>query len=267
MPETQFSGQVVLSSQLTSDNSGLMKTDMYSQTARPLDVIQQDIQSFISHLGFSSFRYSSIPASLIRVSENSEPAFELPQRADGREGFGTIPAKVLTKYYKTIASMDELWPQLVHLEGPLFYEPSAEKAKEFFQSHGINSQLFLPMRWQTGLDWFCIFVLQSNLPVHELKEHYETIHHTLNARALGWHLELMAFRQEKFNPYIVRKVLTPRTRYILKLAGEGYSSSTIAKMTGISDNGVNYHYREAKRILGARNRTHLVALAKDQKLI
>ncbi len=266
MPQTQFSGQIVLSSQLTGKNAGLIKNDMYSQTARPLDVIQQDIQSFISCLELTSFRYTSIPSSLARGGEN-DPVFELTQRADGREGFGTIPAKLLAKYYKTIASTEDLWPHLVHAEGPVFYEPTSDKAKEFFNTQGVKSQLFLPMRWQTGLDWFCMFAFQSSLSVNELKEYYETIHHSLNARALGWHLELMAFRQEKFNPYIVRKVLTPRTRYILQLAAEGYSSSTIAKMTGISDNGVNYHYREAKRILGARNRTHLVALAKDQKLI
>ncbi len=267
MPQTQWHGRVVLSSQLTEENTGTINNDIYSQTARPIDVIQQDIQNFIAGLNFSGFRYSSVPTSLAKHGQYSDSVFELTQRADGREGFGTIPMKILAKYYKTMASHDDVWPHLIHAEGPVFHEPAAGLMKDYLQTNNIKSYLFLPMRWQTGSDWFCLFTLQSSLPIDELRSHYQSIRQTLNERALFWHLELMTFSQEKFNPYIVRKVLTPRTRYILKLAAEGHSSSAIAKMTGISDNGVNYHYREAKRILGARNRTHLVILAKDQKLI
>ncbi|CAM3507512.1 helix-turn-helix transcriptional regulator [Parendozoicomonas haliclonae] len=264
MQPSQVNGRVVLSSQLAKENLGQTQTDIYTQTARPLDVIQQEIQNFISTLGFTSFRYSSVPTSLADTKTSS---FELDHRADGREGFGSLPDKLYNIYYKNIARHDNLLQSVIASNGPVFHEPASDIARTFYRDNNINSHLCLPMRWQTGHDWFCLFTFQSPLSTEELRSHYQTIQDSLNSRALGWHLELMAFRQHKFNPYIVRKILTPRTRHILKLAADGFSSRHIADMTGISDNGVNYHYREAKRILGARNRAHLVALAKDQKLI
>ncbi|MCL6268633.1 helix-turn-helix transcriptional regulator [Sansalvadorimonas sp. 2012CJ34-2] len=263
-------GRVVLSSQLTQEKKGQEAEDIFTHSARSLEVIKQEIQDFISGYGFLSFRYSSAPKQLSLQDHTLLQNFNFQERADGREGFGTLPEKLLKTYYRSFAGQDSLWPQLEKADEPVIHlstENCSSKVLTFFHNYNINSQLFLPMRWQTGSDWFCIFSFQSSLSPEDLKEHYETIHTKLNARALGWHLELMAFKQDKFNPYIVRKVLSPRARHILKLAAEGYSSRTIAEMTDISDNGVNYHYREAKRVLGARNRTHLVSLAKDLRLI
>ncbi len=264
-------GRVVLSSQLTKERKGQEAEDIFTHSARSLEVIKQEIQDFISGLGFLSFRYSSAPTHLAHQEHTGiYPNFNFQERADGREGFGTLPDKLLKSYYQSIACQDTLWPLLENADQPAVHlsaESCPSKVLNFFHNYNINSQLFLPMRWQTGSDWFCLFSFQSSLSPDELWDHYQSIRPQLNARALGWHLELMAFKQDKFNPYIVRKVLSPRARHILKLAAEGYSSRTIAEMTDISDNGVNYHYREAKRVLGARNRTHLVSLAKDLRLI
>ena len=270
MQQVQPEGRVVLSSQMAMESHGRDNDDIFSRSSRPLDVIQMEIQSVISKYGFTSFRYSSMPTDLGSLDNSSTLIFDVKHRADGREGFGTMSDKVLRTYYHTLAEADDTLHRLISAHEPIIYPApgtSNTPAIQLFQRYGISSQVLIPLRWQTGSDWLCVFSLQSDLSPNELANHYQSIRKELNARILGWHLELMAFRQEKFNPYIVRKVLSPRARHILKLASEGLSSRAIAEMTDISDNGVNYHYREAKRILGARNRTHLVSLAKDHKII
>ncbi len=270
MQQVKTGGRVVLSSQMAMESQRQSSDDIYSKSARHLDVIEHEIQSFITQLGFTSFCYSSVPSMLGKTSAPSTHSFDLKQRADGREGFGTFSSKLLRSYYQSMAEQDPLWGELTQTSDPVIY-PNAQlgslQVQSFYSRHGIKSQLFLPMRWQTGSGWFCLFALQSDMAPETLEVQYQKLRSELNARALGWHLELMMFQQERFNPYIVRKVLSPRARHILKLAAEGYPSRAIADMTDISDNGVNYHYREAKRVLGARNRTHLVSLAKDQKII
>ncbi|WP_281645388.1 LuxR family transcriptional regulator [Parendozoicomonas sp. Alg238-R29] len=270
MQQVKAGGRVVLSSQLATESNNQDNEDIFSQSARSLDVIQVEIQNTITNLGFSSFRYSSLPTSLTSKERGEHLNFDIKQRADGREGFGTLSEKILRTYYHTLAEDDNLLTRLISAHEPIICPaPGSDTSatQNLFQRYNISSMVILPLRWQTGSDWFCIFSLQSQLPPNELAVHYQSVRKELNARVLGWHLELMAFRQEKFNPYIIRKVLSPRARHILKLASEGYSSRAIADMTDISDNGVNYHYREAKRVLGARNRTHLVSLAKDHKII
>ena len=270
MQQVKPEGRVILSSQMAMESDDRDNDDIFSPSARPLDVIQMEIQNTISKYGFSSFRYSSVPTDLANKDSGTVLNFDIKHRADGREGFGTLSDKVLRSYYHTLAEGDDIVSRLIAAHEPIIYPApgvGTTPAIELFRRYNITSQVLIPLRWQTGSDWFCVFSLQSRLLANELAVHYQSVRKELNARILGWHLELMAFRQEKFNPYIVRKVLSPRARHILKLSAEGLSSRAIAEITDISDNGVNYHYREAKRILGARNRTHLVSLAKDYKII
>ncbi|MTI14347.1 helix-turn-helix transcriptional regulator [Sansalvadorimonas verongulae] len=270
MQQVKPEGRVVLSSQMAMEDNGRDSDDIFTQSSRSLEIIQMEIQNVISKYGFTSFRYSSMPTDLGSRDSSGMLNFDVKQRADGREGFGTMSDKVLRTYYHTLAEGDDTLQRLISAYEPIIYPTpgtGSTPAIELFRRYGISSQVLIPLRWQTGSDWLCVFSLQSDLLPDELAAHYQSVRKVLNVRILGWHLELMAFRQEKFNPYIVRKVLSPRARHILKLASEGLSSRAIAEMTDISDNGVNYHYREAKRVLGARNRTHLVSLAKDHKII
>lgn len=55
--------------------------------------------------------------------------------------------------------------------------------------------------------------------------------------------------------------LSPRELEIVKLTAAGLTNQEIAKVLYLSDSTVKAHLEEARRKLGARNRTHLVALA------
>lgn len=55
-------------------------------------------------------------------------------------------------------------------------------------------------------------------------------------------------------------MLTPRQTEILALTAQGYSNAEIAAELGTSLETVKTHMRKALERLGARNRTHAVAL-------
>ncbi len=54
--------------------------------------------------------------------------------------------------------------------------------------------------------------------------------------------------------------LTERERECLSWAAHGFTAQEIAKQIGLSPSGVNFHFAKATRKLGARNRTHAVAI-------
>lgn len=64
-----------------------------------------------------------------------------------------------------------------------------------------------------------------------------------------------------------RPSLTPRDRDVLVLSARGKSTAEIAIAMGIAERTVEEHVRHACRRLGARNRTHAVAIAIRDALI
>jgi PAS domain S-box-containing protein len=56
-------------------------------------------------------------------------------------------------------------------------------------------------------------------------------------------------------------VLTPREREVVGLAAQGLKSTEVAEALSVSRATVESHFRAAVRRLGARNRTHAIALA------
>ena len=55
--------------------------------------------------------------------------------------------------------------------------------------------------------------------------------------------------------------ITPRETEILEYLAEGYSGKEIAQRLGIAPTTVDRHVEHARLKFGARNRTHLVAVA------
>jgi DNA-binding NarL/FixJ family response regulator len=58
-------------------------------------------------------------------------------------------------------------------------------------------------------------------------------------------------------------MLSERRRQVLKGLVEGLSNKEIARQLGISEGTVKMHIAALFRILGATNRTHVVALGKE----
>jgi LuxR family transcriptional regulator, quorum-sensing system regulator BjaR1 len=65
----------------------------------------------------------------------------------------------------------------------------------------------------------------------------------------------------------VSKTLTPRQTEILRWAAEGLLSREIADLLNISKRTVDVHIVDAIQNLGARNRTHAVAIALRKGII
>lgn len=55
--------------------------------------------------------------------------------------------------------------------------------------------------------------------------------------------------------------ISPRERQVLQLIADGITAQGVAAIIGCSTSMVRSHIDQLKRKLGARNRSHLVALA------
>src|SRR5258707_1206069 len=64
-----------------------------------------------------------------------------------------------------------------------------------------------------------------------------------------------------------RGVITQRQREILQLLADGESTTAAARKLGLSEETVKTHMKNALARLGARNRTHAVAIALREALI
>jgi DNA-binding NarL/FixJ family response regulator len=87
------------------------------------------------------------------------------------------------------------------------------------------------------------------------------------AKAVWAALELERFIDPAVPPSGSRGKLTRRQREILQLLADGGSTSAAAKELGLSEETVKTHTKNVLARLGARNRTHAVAIALRECLI
>ncbi|MFI9244186.1 response regulator transcription factor [Streptomyces sp. NPDC053086] len=64
-----------------------------------------------------------------------------------------------------------------------------------------------------------------------------------------------------------QRLVTPRRLEVLRLAASGYSNAAIAKKLWLSEDAVKSHFRLAYEQLGARDRTHAIAICLIRGLI
>ncbi|MER8004798.1 helix-turn-helix transcriptional regulator [Streptomyces sp. NPDC094149] len=64
-----------------------------------------------------------------------------------------------------------------------------------------------------------------------------------------------------------RPLVTSRRLEVLRLAANGYSNADIAKELWLSEDSVKSHFRLAYKQLGARDRTHAIAICLVRGLI
>lgn len=83
------------------------------------------------------------------------------------------------------------------------------------------------------------------------------------ALALGMGLFEAPVRQSAEGRFIARSLLRPRQREreVLLLVAKGYTNAEIAKELGFSIDAAKDHVEDLVELYGARNRTHLIALA------
>jgi DNA-binding NarL/FixJ family response regulator len=86
-------------------------------------------------------------------------------------------------------------------------------------------------------------------------------------RAVGAALAQESFVDPEVPPPGSRGKLTRRQREILQLIADGESTTVAARMLGLSEETVKTHTKNVLARLGARNRTHAVAIALRESLI
>jgi two-component system, NarL family, response regulator len=86
-------------------------------------------------------------------------------------------------------------------------------------------------------------------------------------RAVGAALAQESFVDPAVPPPGSRGKLTRRQREILQLLADGESTAVAARELGLSEETVKTHTKNALGRLGARNRTHAVAIALRESLI
>lgn len=64
-----------------------------------------------------------------------------------------------------------------------------------------------------------------------------------------------------------RPLVTNRRLEVLRLAASGYTNAEIAKQLWLSEDSVKSHFRLAYKQLGARDRTHAIAICLVRGLI
>ncbi len=221
-----------------------------------------ELDALLQQLGFLYFSYTAIPRDISSVGG----IFLLTRRAEGRGGLGTLPDAITQAYYRDIASRDPLWQLLPKAE---IGKPCLVRYKQatgysavhsFWASHGVGSQLHLPLPGRHDAYWFSCFSLYHSLDEDKFLLFCSSVQAWLESVLLRFHQRLQAISKSPINPYLSHELLSPTCLHIMRMTAEGLPVKRIAVQLALTEEGVTYHITRAKNVLRARNKTHLIAL-------
>ncbi len=254
--------------------TGFCSTDhLFYNALPPLAALQEEIQHYFMALGFDSFSYDGISMFSSFTPEDKNSLFPIVGSGNRTHRIATLDNRLITEYFQALAPDYRIWPHILSSRR-LFIRPAPDlqdtrqrDIHTFWNDHRIHSQLFINMQEMTGDTWHCTFILNSRLTNEALERHIEEHREAILMGCHYYHNLLMLGYRDYFNPWRASGVISDRAIEVLQLAGEGQSSKYIAKVTGLSEKGVNYHLDQLRELLGANNRVNLIARAKDMKLI
>lgn len=82
-----------------------------------------------------------------------------------------------------------------------------------------------------------------------------------------YHELLQVVCEQEQNPYLKSEVLSPTCRQVILMTAQGMPVKRIADKLALTEEGVTYHITRAKKIFGAKNKTHLVAMMYEVGLL
>lgn len=234
------------------------------------ELTRQMWQTF-ERMGFNGFLYygilDEIPSPDWRFFSN-----QLMQQQEHRY-IGTMRIETLANYHQQTGG-DERIRQRVFTAQQLFQrEPldhriqQQRKILDFFSALDIHSQLFVPVYGLAGRGWHAQYMLNSPLSDQELACWLKDYQMPLLNACFYFHTLLMRDYSYLFNPWLINEMVSDRALDVLALTANGLGSKEIASKIKLSEKGVNYHLNQLREWLGAENRVHLVALAKDMRII
>jgi len=146
------------------------------------------------------------------------------------------------------------WTKETWIDDP---DPRAREVMQVVASFGLHEGCVIPLRGPRGLE---ADVSLAGDKVAIADDVGPLVH------CLAYY-GFVRLRRLLAAPRRPRPPLTPRDRDVLVLSARGKSTAEIATTMGIAERTVEEHVRHACRRLGARNRTHAVAIAIRDALI
>ncbi len=232
------------------------------------DRLLGEIEDLLSQVGFSYFSYS------VTMCRQMGAGFDLDRMihmTNAREIAGSLPADVVTEYFDNISMQDPAIEILSQQKSPLVVNSSSVSscsvADSFWEKKGIRSRVYLPVESRNSDYWFHYFGLYHELGDEEFGNLFSEIENWLVPALNRYHRLLQTVCEKDQNPFLQHEILSPTCLDILKMTSQGMPVKSIADKLKLTEEGITYHITRAKRIFGARNKTHLIAVLYDVGLM
>jgi len=232
------------------------------------DRLLGEIEDLLSQVGFSYFSYS------VTMCRQMGAGFDLDRMihmTNAREIAGSLPAAVVTEYFDSISVQDPAIEMLSQQKSPLVVNSSSVSscsvADSFWEKKGIRSRVYLPVESRNSDYWFHYFGLYHELGDEEFGNLFSEIENWLVPALNRYHRLLQTVCEKDQNPFLQHEILSPTCLDILKMTSQGMPVKSIADKLKLTEEGITYHITRAKRIFGARNKTHLIAILYDVGLM
>ncbi len=144
--------------------------------------------------------------------------------------------------------------------------PEYQPIEQFFKEWDIGFRILIPLPSPSS-QWFPVLNASSPLSAKEGERMLAPSAHHLVERLIKLNQEMMLHYADRFNPFLTHNVISEKALRVMELTSYGYNNREVAEKIGLTEDGVKYHIKNMKVLLGARNIAHLVALTKDMKLI
>lgn len=222
------------------------------------DHVLGEIHNFLNQLGFSYFSYSVATCKL----PNAEFDTQFYLSAGGM--MGSVPEELGQFYLQNIVHQDPSLERLVETKQPLIASTtsvsSCSVADSFWEKHGIQSRCYIPMNGRGSDYWFHYFCLYHTSTAEELSGFFDSAGKWLIPALGRYHKILQVLSEKEQNPYLVKDILSPTCFQVLRMTAQGMPVKSIADRLKLTEEGITYHITRAKRLFGARNKTHLIAI-------
>ncbi|MGH1462160.1 MAG: helix-turn-helix transcriptional regulator [Neptuniibacter sp.] len=223
-----------------------------------------EIGNVLSQVGFDYFSYSVATCRHLKTDIDFE---RLIQNTQSDLVAGSLPEGILREFMESVAYQDPALENVTTRKGPLVVNSSTVSscsvADSFWEKKGIHSRVYIPMSGRSSDYWFHYFALYHREADDAFRDIFEQLEPWLLPALKLYHRMLQSVCEQEQNPFLRNEILSLTCLQILKMTSEGMQVKSIADQLKLTEEGITYHITRAKRIFGARNKTHLIAILYD----